>query len=138
MLHWCDHPHGQSPLGYVAMLRYDTAMGIWPDVSDAGAMTRALLDTGALVESDPDDVDTPLVTAASYGDPEVLIEAGADLAATASVTADAVRGGTALRHAAVFGMTDVAAVPMAAGATDLVAAAAMGDISPGLSSRFGE
>ena len=35
MLHWCDHPHGQSPLGYVAMLRYDTAMGIWPDVSGA-------------------------------------------------------------------------------------------------------
>jgi hypothetical protein len=27
MEHWCDHPRGTSPLGYVAMLRYDTARG---------------------------------------------------------------------------------------------------------------
>jgi len=46
------------------------------------------------------------MTAASYGDAEVarvLVEAGADLAATASPDAGAVPGGTALRHAAVFG-----------------------------------
>ncbi len=29
MLSWCDHPQGASPLGYVAMLRYDTCRGIW-------------------------------------------------------------------------------------------------------------
>lgn len=132
MLHWCDHPRGTSPLGYVAMLRYDTSRGIWRDVPGTGAMARALLDAGAPVEGDPEDSETPLMTAASYGDPEVarvLIEAGADLDARASATAGPVRGGTALRHATVFGMTDVAQVLMAAGATDLVQAAAAGDIS---------
>jgi len=87
---------------------------------------------GALVDGDPADSETPLMTAASYGDPEVarvLIEAGADLDAAASVTAGAVPGGTALRHAAVFGMPDVVEVLMAAGATDLVQAAAAGDIT---------
>jgi len=72
------------------------------------------------------------MTAASYGDPEVarvLVEAGDDLDAAASVTAGAVPGGTALRHAAVFGMPDVVEVLMAAGATDLVQAAAAGDIT---------
>jgi len=29
----CDHPGGTSPLGYVAMLRYDTSRGEWRDVS---------------------------------------------------------------------------------------------------------
>jgi hypothetical protein len=97
-----------------------------------GAMARALLDARALVDGDPADSETPLMTAASYGDPEVarvLVEAGADLAAAASVTAGAVPGGTALRHAAVFGMPDVVEVLMAAGATDLVQAAAAGDIT---------
>lgn len=132
MLNWCDHHRGASPLGYVAMLRYDTALGVWRDVPGTGELARALLEAGAPVEGDPADFETPLMTAASYGDPEVarvLIEAGADLDATASVTAGAVRGGTALRHAAVFGMTDVAEVLMAAGATDLVQAAAAGDIT---------
>jgi len=58
------------------------------------------------------------MTAASYGDAEVaqaLIEAGADLAATASADAGGVPGGTALRHAAVFGMADVAQVLLASG-----------------------
>jgi len=74
----------------------------------------------------------------SYGDAEVakgLIEAGADLAATASADAGGVPGGTALRHAAVFGMADVAQVLVAAGATDLVQAAAAGDITPCLPPR---
>jgi hypothetical protein len=31
MEHWVDHPAGASPLGYVAMLRYDTTRGIWRD-----------------------------------------------------------------------------------------------------------
>lgn len=129
---WGDHHRGASPLGYVAMLRYDTSHGVWRDVPNTGAMARALLDAGALVDGDPADSETPLMTAASYGDPEgarVLGEAGADLDAAASVTAGAVPGGTALRHAAVFGMPDVVEVLMAAGATDLVQAAAAGDIT---------
>ena len=129
MLSWCDHPQGASPLGYVAMLRYDTSRVIWRDVPGTAAIARALLKAGAPADGDPADAETPLMTAASYGDAEVaqaLIEAGADLAATASVDAGGVPGGTALRHAAVFGMADVAQVLLAAGATDLVQAAAAG------------
>lgn len=132
MLNWCDHPRGASPLGYVAMLRYDTSSGVWRDVPGTGAMARALLEGGAPVEGDPGDFETPLMTAASYGDLEVarvLIEAGADLDATASISAGGVRGGTALRHAAVFGMPDVVELLLAAGAADLVQSAAAGDIT---------
>lgn len=67
------------------------------------------------MDGDPADSETLLMTAASYGDPEVarvLVEAGADLDAAASVTAGAVPGGTALRHAAVFGMPDAVEVLM--------------------------
>jgi hypothetical protein len=28
MLHWCDHPQVATPLGYVAILRYDTSQGM--------------------------------------------------------------------------------------------------------------
>jgi ankyrin repeat protein len=132
MEHWCDHPRGAGPLGYVAMMRFDTARGVWRDVPGTGALARALLDAGAPVDGDPRDPETPLMTAASYGDAEVarvLVEAGADLDARASATAGGVPGGTALRHAAVFGMTDVVDVLVAAGATDLVQAAAAGDLS---------
>jgi len=132
MLHWCDHPRGASPLGYVAMLRYDTSRGIWRDLPGPGAIARALLEAGAPADGDSTDVETPLMTAASYGDAEVarvLLEAGADLAATAAADSGGVPGGTALRHAAVFGMADVAEVLLAAGATDLVQAAASGDIA---------
>jgi ankyrin repeat protein len=90
---------------------------------------------GAPVEGDAMDAETPLMTAASYGDAEVarvLIEAGADVHATAAATAGGVPGGTALRHAAVFGMTDVAEILLAAGATDLVQAAAAGDLAGAL------
>ncbi len=131
MVHWCDHPDGTSPLGYVAMMRYDTSRGVWRDVPGTGALARALLDAGAPVEGDAVDAETPLMTAASYGDAEVarvLIDAGADVNATAAATAGGVPGGTALRHAAVFGMTDVAEMLLAAGATDLVQAAAAGDL----------
>lgn len=135
MVHWCDHPRGASPLGYVAMRRYDTSRGVWRDVPGAAAMARALLDAGAPVEGDDLDAETPLMTAASYGDAEVarvLIEAGADLHATAAASAGGVPGGTALRHAAVFGMADVVEVLLAAGATDLVQAAAAGDLAGAL------
>jgi len=102
MLHWCDHPQGATPLGYVAMLRYDTAAGSWRDVPGTGVIARKLLEAGAPPDGAPGDAETPLMTAASYGDAEVtrvLIEAGADLAITAAPDAGGVPGGTALRHA---------------------------------------
>jgi len=132
MRNWCDHPGGPSPLSYVAMLRYDTSRGVWRDVPGTGAMARALLAAGAPVDGNPGDPETPLMTAARYGDAEVaqvLIDAGSDLNAAAKDTAGGVPGGTALRHAAVFDMTDVVDVLLAAGATDLVQAAAAGDIT---------
>lgn len=124
---WCDHRGGVRPLSYVAMMRYDTSQGIWRDLVGTGAMARTLLDAGAPVEGDPSDPETPLMTAASYGDAtvaQVLIEAGADLDATVSGTKD-----RALRQAATCGMDDVVQVLLAAGATDLVQAAAAGDIT---------
>jgi uncharacterized protein len=105
---WCDHRGGVRPLSYVAMMRYDTASGVWRDLSETGAMARALLDAGAPVEGDPSYPETPLMTAASYGDADlaqVLIEAGADLDATVSGTKD-----RALRQAAVCGMDNVVRV----------------------------
>ncbi|MCC2322246.1 ankyrin repeat domain-containing protein [Cellulomonas xiejunii] len=132
MTGWRDHPHGASPLAYVAMMRFDTSRNVWRAVPGTGALARALVDAGAPVEGDPLDAETPLMTAASYGDAEVarvLIEAGADLDATALPTAGGVPVGTALRHAVVFGMTDVVNLLAAAGASDLVHAAAAGDLS---------
>jgi len=121
-------------LGHVAMLRYDTVRGIWRDVPGTGDLARALLAAGAPVNGEPDDLESPLITAASYGDAEVarvLIAAGADLEMTAAEGAGGVPGGTALLHAAVFGMTAVVDVLVAAGARvpDLVQGAAAGDIA---------
>jgi len=132
MLHWCDHPAGASPLGYVAMLRYDTMRDVWRDVPGTAALARALIEAGALVDGEGGAAETPLMTAASYGDAavaQVLIDAGADLDAVASEDAGGVPGGTALRHAVVFGMGAVVEVLLAAGATDLVQAAAAGDLA---------
>jgi uncharacterized protein len=134
MKHWCDHPKGASPLGYVAMMRYDTARGAWRDLSGTGAVARELLAAGASVDGDPGEPETPLITAASYGDAEVaraLVEAGADLDARSATDSGGVPGGTALLHAAVFGMTDVVDVLVAAGArvNSLEEAAAAGEVS---------
>ncbi len=133
MEHWCDHPKGASPLSYVAMLRYDTSRGAWRDVPGTGAVARALLAAGAPVNGEPGEPETPLITAASYGDAAVaqaLIEAGADVDATSSPDSGGVPGGTALLHAAVFGMTDVVDVLVAAGARieSVEVAAAAGDV----------
>jgi hypothetical protein len=133
MEHWCDHPRGATPLGYVAMLRYDTADSAWRDVSGTGPLARTLLDAGAPVDGEPGERETPLITAASYGDADVartLIEAGADLEARAADDAGGVPGGTALLHAAVFGMTDVVDVLVEAGAKihGIEEAAAAGDV----------
>jgi ankyrin repeat protein len=134
MTQWCDHPLGASPLNYVAMMRYDTSRDIWRDVPGAAALAGALLAAGAPVDGEPGGPETPLITAASYGDAEVakvLIQAGADLEATSSPTSGGVPSGNALLHAAVFGMTAVVDVLVKAGARvgDLVMGAAAGDIS---------
>jgi uncharacterized protein len=131
---WQDHPAGATPLGFVAMLRYDTAARTWGDRPGSGAVARALLAAGAPVDGRPGDRETPLITAASYGDAEVaaaLVEAGADLDAVAAADAGGVPGGTALLHAAVFGMTAVVDLLARAGARsrNLVEAAAIGDVT---------
>lgn len=127
------HPGGASPLGYVAMQRYDTVRGEWRDVEGTGELARALLAAGAPVDGTPDEQETPLITAASYGDAAValvLIEAGADLEARAADDSGGVPGGTALLHAAVFGMTEVIDMLVAAGAkvNGIEEAAAAGDV----------
>lgn len=133
MEHWCDHPNGASPLGYTARLRYDTTRGEWRDAPGSGEVARLLLAAGAPVDGEPGEQETPLITAASYGDADVarvLVEGGADLEARAADDSGGVPGGTALLHAAVFGMTDVVNVLVAAGArvNGVEEAAAAGDI----------
>jgi hypothetical protein len=108
---WCDHPKGARPLGFIAMLRFDASrLGLSGDLPGTGAIARALLAAGAPVDGEPGDPETPLITAAGYGDADVareLIAAGADLEAVAAPNAGGVPGWTALLHAAVFGMTPV-------------------------------
>jgi ankyrin repeat protein len=136
---WRDHPSGASPLGYIAMARYDTSNHTWRDVTDTGAAALVLIAAGAPVDGRPDDPETPLITAASYGDAAlaaVLIAAGADVDAVASADGGGVPGGSALLHAAVFGMTEVLDVLVAAGAQvrSIEEGAAAGDITGWLSS----
>ena len=133
--HWCDHPRGATPLGYVAMLRFDAErLGLPQDTRNTGEVARMLLAAGARVNGDPEDSETTLITAASYGDADVaraLIDAGADIEAVAAEDAGGVPGGTALLHAGVFGMTDVVDVLVASGARvhGIVEAAAAGDVT---------
>jgi hypothetical protein len=134
MEHWSDHPMGASPLGYVAMMRCDTVRGVWRDLDGTGRTARALIAAGAPVDGEPGEQETPLITAASYGDAEVakvLIEAGADVDARSAPNSGGVPDGTALAHAAVFGMTQVLDLLVAAGARidGIEEAAAAGDIS---------
>jgi uncharacterized protein len=129
-----DQPKNPTTLADVAMLRYDTIGKVWRDVPGTGAMAQALLDAGAAVDGRAEDKETPLITAASYGDAEVaavLIAAGADLDATAAEDAGGVPGGTALSHAAVFGMTSIVDLLARAGARigSLAEAAAVGDVT---------
>ncbi len=130
---WSDHPKGASPLGYLAMARYDTATRRWRTVSGTAAAAHALIARGAPVNGAPGDPETPLITAASYGDADVaavLVAAGADIDAVAAAGSGGVPGGSALLHAAVFGATDVIDVLAAAGARvrSLEEAAAVGDV----------
>jgi len=133
MEHWCDHRLGATPLGYIAMLRFDAKrLGLAPVADGTDAVARLLVASGARVEGDGGEFETPLTTAASYGDADVarvLIEAGADIDAKAAENG-AVPGGTALAHAAVFGFTDIVDLLVAAGARvdGIVEAAAVGNI----------
>ena len=130
--HWCDHKLGATPLGYVAMLRFDAPrLGLEPVQDGTGAVARLLVDAGAGVEGDPGDRETPLITAASYGDADVarvLIDAGAEIDVLAAEDAGGVPGGSALLHAAVFGNTEWSTCSPPAGAQvwGLVEAAAVG------------
>jgi uncharacterized protein len=131
---WRDHPKGASPLGYIAMSRYDTATGKWRDVDGTGPAAHVLIAAGAPVDGVPGDTETPLITAASYGDADVaavLIAAGANIDAVASDRAGGVPGGSALLHAAVFGMTDVIDLLVSAGAKvrSIEEAAAAGNVT---------
>jgi uncharacterized protein len=135
MVNWADHRLGANPLNYIAMIGFDhDRLGLPADLPGTGRVAAALLDAGAPVDGLPGDSETPLITAASYGDVEVaraLIEAGANIEARASTDAGGVPGATALMHAAVFGMTDVLDLLVKAGARphSIESAAAVGDIS---------
>jgi ankyrin repeat protein len=134
MVNWSDHKSA-NPLAYIAMIGFDhERLGLPSDLSGTGDVARALIDAGAPVDGLPEDAETPLMTAASYGDLEVarvLIDAGADIDARARPDSGGVPGGTALMHAAVFGMTDVLDLLVDAGgqAHGIESAAAIGDIS---------
>jgi ankyrin repeat protein len=141
MENWSDHKC-VDPVGYLAMLRFDhDRLGLPGELPGTGATAKALIDAGASVDGRPGDSETPLITAASYGDAEVanaLIEAGANIEAISAPDSGGVPSSTALQHAAVFGMTDVVDVLVAAGAgiRSLEMAAAAGDITGWPLDRF--
>jgi hypothetical protein len=130
-----DHRRGVEPLALMAMLRFEArAAGLATELPGTEAMAQALIEAGAPIEGEPGARETPLITAASYGDAKVaavLIAAGADLEARAAAGSGGVPGGTALEHAVVFGMTDVLDALVAAGARveSLEMAAAVGEVS---------
>lgn len=134
IVNWSDHRRVR-PLSYLAMLRFDhERLGLPADLPGIAAAAQALIGAGARVDGDPADPETPLITAASYGDADVagvLIAAGANLEAVAARNAGGVPGGTALLHAAVFGMTAVLDRLVAAGAQvrGIEEAAAAGDVT---------
>jgi uncharacterized protein len=134
MERWADRQHGE-PLGYITMMRFNhDRLGLPRELPGTGAIARALIDAGAPVNGHPGDKETPLITAASSGDADVakvLIEAGADIEASSAPDSGGVPSGTALQHAAVFGMTEVVDVLVAAGAKihSLEMAAAAGHIT---------
>ena len=135
MVNWADHQLGAHPLNYIAMIGFDhERLGLPADLPGTGRVAAALIEAGAPVDGLPGDSETPLITAASYGDAEVtqaLIDAGANIEARASTDAGGVPGGTALMHAAVFGMTKVLDLLVEAGAQPhgIESAAAVGDIT---------
>ncbi len=141
MEHWADRQHSE-PLGYITMMRFNhDRLGLPSELPGTGAAAKALIDAGAPVDGHPGDKETPLITVASSGDAEVaqvLIDAGADIDAISAPDSGGVPSGTAVDHAAVFGMTDVLDVLVAAGAriSSLEMAAAAGDITGWPLARF--
>jgi uncharacterized protein len=141
MEHWADRQCGE-PLGYITMMRFDhDRLGLPVELPGTGAIARALVEAGAPVNGHPGDKETPLITAASVGDADVarvLIGAGADIDAVSAPDSGGVPSGTALDHAAVFGMTRVVDVLVAAGAKlhSLEMAAAAGDVTGWPLARF--
>ena len=139
--HWADRARGE-PLSYITMMRFNhDGLGLPAELPGTGAIAKALIDAGAPVNGRPGDRETPLITAASYGDAEVakvLIEAGADIDAVSAPDSGGAPSSTALGHAAVFGMTEVLDVLVAAGARidSLEMAAAAGDITGWPLARF--
>src|SRR5205085_5386215 len=144
MVNWTDHRLGANPLNYVAMIGFDhERLGLPENLTGTGAVAKALIDAGAPIDGLPGDSETPLMTAASYGDIEVarvLVECGADLEARASADAGGVPGGTALMHAAVFGFTEIVDLLATNGAVahGIESVAAIGDISGWLTAKTPE
>jgi hypothetical protein len=133
MSNWADHGTIAS-LSYVALMRCVVGEGVWRDMPGSGELARQLLAAGAPVDGQAADRETPLITAASYGDTEVarvLIDAGAALEALSAPDSGGVPSASALTHAAVFGTTDVLDLLVAAGAVvdSIVLAAAAGDLT---------
>jgi ankyrin repeat protein len=100
-----------SALGYLGVARFHGLT----DHDRAGDIARVLLSAGSAANGPADAPEPPLVTAASYGEVDMvqeLIAAGADL----EVVGVAVPGGTALTHAVEFGNTEVVDLLAEAGA----------------------
>lgn len=114
-----------GPLGYLGVARFHGLT----NHRHAGDIARLLLQAGTAPDGSPDAPESPLVTAASYGEEDIvraLIAAGADL----ETTGFAVPGGTALAHAVEFGNTEVVDLLVVAGATlhDVIEAAGAGKL----------
>jgi hypothetical protein len=118
-----------QPIVYLAQARFNGLV----THNSSGEMTRILIEAGAPINGNPDDEETPLITAASYDAPDVakaLVESGANLEATGY----AVRGGTALAHAVEFGAPEIVDLLFAAGSPvrSLREAAGVGHLKPEL------
>jgi hypothetical protein len=115
-----------SALGYLGVARFHGLT----DHDRAGEIARVLLAAGGVADGPADAAEPPLVTAASYGEAEMvraLVDSGADLEATGV----AVPGGTALAHAVEFGNSVAVDVLADAGAVvhDLTEAAGVGNLN---------
>lgn len=121
----CYTGPGMNPLGYVAVAGFHGIV----DHHRAAELARVLLAAGVPVDGEPEAGETPLITAVSYYETDlvrVLIEAGADLEAFGNEVQ-----GTALKHAVWFGQPRIVDLLVAAGAVvpRLVEAAGAGDVT---------